>query len=201
MITKKKAGAKASVKAAPVRRHKPGPSARRKAREARAAALYTEPQRAAIAAASSAQNLSASISGNMSPTEILHQRMAAEARLLSAQADAQEIANRRERGNVQFVLSDDYDVDVAGPVVAKQRQISEETAMLEKAQDFTAELLAKLSDRLTGVLRPDVPTGGEPQGEALSDRSPLADWVRHRAEHQVRFNVTLVNLLHRLDIG
>jgi phage terminase Nu1 subunit (DNA packaging protein) len=219
MTTKKKAGAKASVKAAPVRRHKPGPAARRKMREARAAALYTQPQSAAFPAVSykngrvaadltasehAAKNLSARISGTLSPAEVEHEQKLAHARLVNAQAEAQEIANRRERanpsGNVHYNFQGECAAEAAAPGVAKQRQISEETAMLEKAQDFTAELLDKLTHRLTSVLRADVPNAGEQQAKALSDRSPLADWVRQRADHQARFNTTLVNLLHRLDI-
>lgn len=231
MSTKKKAAAKAAVKAVPVRRHKPGPAARAKARAARAelaeaaaaaAPLYTESQRAGVAIASLANGRAAALAGNLSaslsasngaklsPAEVEHEQRLADVRLTNARAEAQEIENQRAReersGNVHFEFKGECATALADelPRVVAAQSLATEQAAFDTCQNHTADLVPRLAARLEQVLKSAPIAGAAEHGKAHSDsrhRSGLADWVGLRTARQADINQALMDLLDRLDIG
>jgi hypothetical protein len=204
MSTKKKAGAKASAKAAPVRRHKPGPAARRKARELRASLASSAAASVATGRAIGAARLA------RSPAELEIEQRAADIRLTNARAEETELLNRERARNIadyypSTTMHFRGDEAEAIPLGGEPKHIGYEHGEFRNEQDDTDKLLAELHARLEPMLRsvaPDSRNGsGGGAAEAVRSRSPQAELIAGYANRQSLFNTRLRELLHRLDLS
>lgn len=208
MTTKKKVAAKAAVKA-PVRRIKPGPSARKKARAIQSAAASTNAladSAGASAVSAGATSFAALAAAPRSRYDIENEQREADVRLTNAKAYEIELLNQERAqklgGNV-YSFREEAPIPT-GALIGADRHIGDEHGQFRNQQDDTDKLLADLHARLEPILRSAEPTAGggdrANNDEAARNRSPQAQQIASYTGRQSYFNDRLRELLYRLDL-